>query len=97
MAIDTKQAVSIALKHVAELFSEAGPSDLMLEEIDTTKDGRAWLVTVSFIREADRRLGLSALGVDFVKRQYKVVKVDKTAGGVLAIKMRSKVTPQDVE
>lgn len=98
MAIEVKEAVVAASKHVANLFSDVGTVDLLLEEVDTSKDGKNWLITVSFVRAADSLpVGFTILGNDYKKRQYKVVKVDKESGSVLAVKMRAKVTPEDVE
>jgi len=98
MAIEAKQAVVAAMKSVTDLFSDVGTQDLLLEEVDSSKDGKNWLITVSFVRTVDAIPGyISLLGNDYKKRQYKVVKIDKETGAFAGAKMRAKVTLDDVE
>ncbi len=99
MAIEPKEAVRIALTYVADLFEDEKPGDLALEELDSTKDGKYWLVTVGFSRGSDRVAFATGMAAVFgsQRRQYKIVKINKNTGSVLAVKIRPKATAQDVE
>ena len=50
MAVDAKGAVQAAMKYLGEMYSKEQIADVLLEEIDTSKGGGSWLVTLSFYR-----------------------------------------------
>jgi hypothetical protein len=100
MAVDAKGAVQAAVRYLTEMYSNEEIADVLLEEIDTSKSGASWLVTLSFYRPkapfAAGTLG-QILGVDVSKRQYKVINVDKNTGEIHSMKMRARVSPDDAE
>lgn len=100
MPIDAKAAVQSAVGYLTSIYPAEQIADVLLEEIDTSKNGGSWLVTLSFYRPktpmAVGTLG-QLLGGDVSKRQYKVINVDKNTGEIHSMKMRAKVTPDDAE
>jgi hypothetical protein len=90
--VDARQATKSAFDYFYTLFSNTVPflaSDPSLEEIETSKDGRYWLVTLGYNapRPKDPRLP------EFLQvpmRKLKVFKVDAATGRVLSMKI-----PQD--
>lgn len=100
MAIDAKEAVKAAMAYVADIYSSDKISDVLLEEIDRSKGGGSWLVTVSFYRPstpyAIGTLG-QIVGGNVSKRQYKVINVDRETAEIHSMTMRAKVTPDDGE
>ena len=48
--IDAKEAVRIAMESMKDLYQESDIPHLTLEEVERSKDGEAWLVTVSYAR-----------------------------------------------
>ena len=88
-----KQAVARATDEAIELFGSEHLIDLGLEEVEMSKDGKFWLVTLGFYRPSKKPVsGLEALqqirGVTH-ERKYKVFKVDATSGEVTSMKIRS--------
>src|SRR5271167_132460 len=79
MPVDAKGAVQAAVKYLTDMYSAEQIADVLLEEIDTSKGGGSWLVTLSFYRPktpfAIGTIG-QMLGGDASKRQYKVINVD---------------------
>lgn len=101
MPIDAKAAVRAAMEYLMDVYSQEQIADVLLEEIDTSKGGGSWLVTLSFYRPqepfAAGTLGHVFGAANVSKRQYKVINVDKNTGTIHAMKMRAKVSPDDVE
>lgn len=86
--VEIKQAVSIAKDFVTNLNAELGDmSELALEEISQTEDGKYWLVTMGFSRKkpSDLVLWKSAQ----MERVYKTIKVDKDTGEPVAMQIRA--------
>ena len=83
--LDAKEAVVVAKKYFQELFPEAAKAGMRLEEIEESKDGKCWLVTLGYDTTAPRRL---AFEVGMV-RAYTLLTVDRAAGKVLSAKIRS--------
>jgi hypothetical protein len=89
--VDARQAAGSAFEYFNALFSRtSGLLDsepfVDLEEIELSKDGRYWLVTLGFNarRPKDTRLP------DFLRvplRKLKVFKVDAVTGRVLSMKI----------
>ena len=80
-----KKAVTAATQYFREFFPQAAKANMMLEEIEASKDGKHWLITVGYDTTASRRL---AFEVGMV-RAYKTLTVDKSTGEVLSAKIRS--------
>lgn len=100
MPVDAKSAVRAAVKYLTDVYSDEPIADVLLEEIDTSKSGESWLVTLSFYRpKTPYAIGTvgQIIGGEASKRQYKVVNVDKSTGEIHSMKMRAKVTPDDAE
>lgn len=91
MPIALKEAVTIAIENIADLFSSQNISGVLLEEVD--RDAQAnFLITVGFERPLTRRSGntviagiTSALGT---QRAYKVACIDKENGELMWVKDR---------
>jgi hypothetical protein len=83
MAIDVKDAIKRAITYVMEVAGSNGGNWIappLLEEVEPTEDGLFWLVTVSY--------PISTVEHPVVRRVFKVVKLDRTTGEVLSMKIR---------
>ncbi len=84
MTVEIKPAVSLAIDYVRSLISNA--RDFRLEEVEQTKNGLGWLVTVSFVQAEDGEINpIAALMAS--KRQYKQVEID-SSGQPIAMRIR---------
>ena len=75
------------------LFGKDDLIDLGLEEVEMSKDGKFWLVTLGFYRPSKKPAsGLQVLrqiqGVTH-ERKYKLFKVDAATGKVSSMKIRT--------
>ena len=86
--VTVKDAIKVAMQFVAENFGEGLLSSLQLEEVEPSKDGREWLVTLSMVRGVGAGAMSSALGIDSKARDYKSVTVDAATGAVRSVKIR---------
>lgn len=91
MTIKIKEAVSIAVENVVELFSSQGISGVLLEEV--ARDGQDnFLITVGFERPNTKTGAQGLVGglaaMMATQRAYKVVCVDREDGDVISIKDR---------
>ncbi|MEX0643017.1 MAG: hypothetical protein WD468_09975 [Pirellulales bacterium] len=96
--IDIKQAVEAATKHLISLYGN--PRSLQLEEVYLSEHESSWLVTLSFLAEADEeevlagpfgvslQLEKSLLGKTRLVRKYKSFEVDRSSGEVRSMKIR---------
>lgn len=95
--VDVKQAVKEAMDYVRSLYSGEEISNLGLEEV--TLDDDAWRVTVGFSRPWDYPKAATTvydrLASDLLQKQepsprrnYKVVKVDRSTGKSIGMEMR---------
>lgn len=85
MSVDMKPAVSLAIDYVRSLISNA--RDFRLEEVEQTKNGLGWLVTVSFLQIEDGKLTPALAEFLAGKRQYKQVEIDPS-GQPIAMRIR---------
>ena len=80
--VGMKDAVSAAMKYFRELFPNV--SNLMLEEIEQSEDGKYWFVTLGY--DSNRRKG----PLDFGQaRTYKTFSIDSASGKLKSVKIRS--------
>lgn len=79
-----KEAVTVAKTHVIDLFGDEGITELGLEEIES--DGSCWKITIGFSRTWGGGIGSILSGS---KRAYKVLRVSKTDGQMLAVRDRN--------
>lgn len=82
--IDVKQAAQSASDFITGLYSNETISDVMLEEVELSEDGKYWLITLSF--PAPSSSVHPILGIK--GRRYKIFKVDTATGEVLSMKIR---------
>jgi hypothetical protein len=82
--IDVKQAAQSASNFVTGLYSDRTISDVRLEEVELSEDGRYWLITLSFPPPASSVNSMLGIG----RRDYKIFKVDRDSGEVLSMKIR---------
>jgi hypothetical protein len=80
-SVSPKEAVDAAMAHFAEI---TGITDgVVTEELETTGDGKYWLVTLGF-RD---KVGPRAYSLT-EQKSYKQLKVDASTGRVLSMKVR---------
>lgn len=89
LPVGVKDAVQIALGYLQELYSytDTQLSNLRLEEVDMSEDGRWWLITYGFTTSETLPGGLAGLG-PIANRVYKVIEVDVRTGEPRAMKIR---------
>ena len=63
--------------------ADQGISNVQLEEVELTEDGRYWLITLSYPVPRE----LASLNFNF-KRKYKVFTIDALTGEVKSMKIR---------
>lgn len=76
--LDVKSAVKVATEYLSSLVPAA--QQTRLEEVELTEDGAYWLITLSYYAEG---------GIPFESRSYKLLKVDRQTGDVVAMKIRT--------
>ena len=84
-------AVKSATFHLESLLGNV--SDLRLEEVELSDDGRWWFVTLGYYRPDARPLPSNVINDMLgnsggIPREYKVFTVDAETGQVKAMKMR---------
>jgi len=87
--IDVKKAAKAAAEYFTELFPDTKYSDLLLEEVELSKDEKYWLITLSYASEPPPPppSGLDKL-FSRSSRKYKLFKIDAATGKVEAMKIR---------
>lgn len=86
MAVDVKRAVELAEHYLADMF-KISTSEMLLEEVERSSDGRYWLITLSYpspIPVTNPIFAFSGRG----DREYKVVKLLTETGDFESIKIR---------
>lgn len=82
--IDVKQAAQSASNFIVGLYSNETISDVMLEEVELSEDGKLWLITLSFFTPPSS----PHIFLNNRVKQYKIFKVDTDTGEVLSMKIR---------
>lgn len=82
--MDVKEAVALAKRYIADVFTDEEVENLRLEEIEFDKKSKIWSVTLSFSRPWGGSFG------DFAPRRYdyKVVRIADADRNVLSVKNR---------
>ena len=81
--LDVKEAAQKASEYFAGLYKDQGLSNVQLEEVELTDDGKYWLITLSYPVPPE----IAALNFNF-KRKYKVFRIDAKTGEVKSMKIR---------
>jgi hypothetical protein len=81
--VDVKEAAQRASEYFAGLYQDQGLSNVQLEEVELTDDGKFWLITLSY--PGPRELGTFNISP---KRKYKLFKIDAKTGDVKSMKIR---------
>lgn len=82
--IDLKTAAAIAINFVQDIYPKN--TDFQVEEIETTEDGKYWLLTVGMY---DLTEVTNPLGALISKpRKYKAVQINKETGNIQSMKIR---------
>jgi hypothetical protein len=85
MPIDVKKAVGLARQYLSDIM-QVQASEVLLEEVELSADGRYWLVTLSYPAPAPTPiLVLTGRG----DRNFRVVKLLAETGDFESIKIRS--------
>lgn len=96
IAIDVHTAVKAAIAFFKETFGSTKLENVQLEEVEKSKDGRFWLITVGYddpnlhrvipgfrlLPQPTQLLQASQL------RRYKVIRVDAKTGEAVSVKIR---------
>jgi hypothetical protein len=99
--IDVKQAVALAKDYATSLYESEKISQLGLEAVERTEDGKYWRVTLGFARpwtapkpirkhsifKTPLEQALSDSREPKVEREYKVFRVDAQSGAVVGMEM----------
>ena len=83
--IEITDAARIALEHLPQLTGENELEGLVLEEIELSDDGKAWLATMSFVI-AGRGSPIEMITGGSEHRIVKVLHVDAESGRILGMK-----------
>lgn len=90
--ISIQDAVKAARDFAEVLYSEGELKQLRVEEIESSEDGKHWLVTLGWVEPATRQIGgfagLTNATIEPLPRVYKVFTIDAETGRVLSMKMR---------
>jgi hypothetical protein len=83
--LDVKEAAQRASEYFAGLYSEQKISNVQLEEVEISDDGKYWLITLSYPVFPNELAPIQFLG----KRKYKQFTIDAETGQVKSMKMRN--------
>ena len=74
--ITIKDAVNAALRFARQLYDKEEMEELRVEEIESSEDGKKWLVTLGWVEQAVRQIGgfagLTNASIEPLPRVYKV-------------------------
>jgi len=92
--LNAKEAVGAAETIARTLYSEVELKGLRVEEIDSTDDGKKWLITLGWPENHVRQVvsstfGLSNGGIYAVPRVYKQFTIDAATGAMISMKDRN--------
>jgi hypothetical protein len=79
--LDVKEAAQRASEYFANLYADRDVSNIQLEEVELSDDGKYWLITLSY---PDHAAFLTSF-----KRKYKVFTIDAATGEVKSMKIRT--------
>ena len=84
-----KDAVSLAIQHIGDLFEHEKVTNLGLEEVEYDHDASEWEVTVGFSRPWDYPANsLTVMAGAKASRSYKIVKINDNNSQIISIKNR---------
>lgn len=86
--VDVKEAVAVAKKYLAELYSAEEIADVGLEEVEYDQLAGQWSVTLGFARPWERNALRSLARNPNGGRSYKVLRVNDASGRVDSLKDR---------
>ncbi len=86
--IDAKDAVRIALDYVQTMYKPEDIPQLILEEVELSKEEDFWFVTVSFLPSAAKS-PIEAMTGSRGAQAYKVLRIHAETGLVHSMKMRT--------
>lgn len=86
LKIDAKQAVTNAVEYFQEFFPAHAKSNMLLEELEESSDGKRWLVTLGY--DTPHRDPKAAMFGSDITRCYKIFSVDSATGEVKSVKIR---------
>lgn len=84
--IDVKQAVKIAFELFHELYDAKRFEDVLLEEVELSKDQNSWLVTIGFYRKIPSANIMESIGSKKFCRDYKMFLIDADTGKLISMK-----------
>jgi len=84
--IDAKEAVRIAMQAMVELYPTDQVPRLSLEEVELERDGKRWVVIVSFARPYAKSSIEAMTGGQQGTTTYKRLEIDGETGTVLSMR-----------
>ena len=85
--IDAKQAVVSAVDYFQDFFPRHAKSNMLLEELEESSDGKRWLVTLGY-DTGHMVIRTVFAGGGSSERAYKLFSVDSATGKVVSVKIR---------
>lgn len=85
--VDVKEAATISLEYIQELFSKDEIRDISLEEVEISEDEKWWIVTIGFTKQMTQPLNpMEAMSGPKYTRFYKELKIDSENGRVRSMR-----------
>ena len=89
--IEVKEAVTIALRFLGEIFPGSQIPYTRLEEVEFSEDGKFWHVTLSYLRDLNPAEIADAIAEPSAVREFKVITISSDTGEVQSMKIRQPV------
>jgi hypothetical protein len=91
MAIEVRKAVGLARQYLQEVLGlQISSTDILLEEVELSEDGKFWLITLSYPGPPPSSIG-DLLARNMGNRTYKVVRLRSDTGEFVSVKIRTLV------
>lgn len=82
--MDAKMAAEIAGKNLGELYPVGTIADILLEEVEFSRENNSWLVTLSFTRPSDANPFTAK-----VSRIYKILEISDADATLVGLRIYS--------
>ena len=84
--IGVKEAVKIAFELFEELYDTRKFEDVLLEEVELSKDSATWMVTIGFARQAPSVNIMESIGSKKYMRSFKKFEINSANGQMISMK-----------
>ena len=88
--LNVKEAVDKAISIFRDIVDVRNVTELRLEEVELSEDGKYWLITLGYDRAkpGDPFAGLLGSAKREFIREYRVLKISSSTGELLSMKIR---------